>query len=181
MSLFHKRQGQMNSNEVYFHTITINNFNHLLKSEDVKLIIINSLQYLFTNNLATIYGYVIMPNHIHLIWKTINDHRNETVAGSFTKHTAHQFQKFLRINNPSLLETFKVNLDDRAYQFWKRDSLAIPLDSLEILEQKLDYIHENPIKEKWKLCEFPEDYRWSSANFYQNSFDEFGILTHYRD
>lgn len=181
MSLFHKRQGQMDNHEVYFYTVTIHNFQHLLKSDELKTIVINSLQHLSTNKLAFIYGYVIMPNHIHLIWKTNDSDRNETVVGSFTKYTAHQFQKFLRTNYPNQLENYKVALSDRSYQFWKRDALAIPLSSLPILEQKLDYIHANPIQEKWRLSKFSEDYKWSSATFYQNGFDEFGILTHYRD
>lgn len=181
MSLLYKRQGQMANHEIYFYTVTINNFHHLLKSDEAKTIIINSLLYLYTNKLAIIYGYVIMPNHIHLIWKTINDDRNESVVGSFTKYTAHQFQKYLRSNHTHQLETYKVALSDRNYQFWKRDALAVPLSNLPILEQKLDYIHANPVQEKWKLAKFPEDYRWSSANFYQNGVDEFGILTHYRD
>jgi len=70
---------------------------------------------------------------------------------------------------------------DRKYQFWKRDPLAIPLSTIKILEQKLEYIHNNPVAEKWALCKLPEEYRWSSARFYLTGIDEFGFLTHYRE
>ena len=48
-------------------------------------------------------------------------------------------------------------------------------------EKKLDYIHLNPLQEKWNLAEYPEDYKWSSAGFYNSGIDDFGILTHYMD
>ena len=71
------------------------------------------------------------------------------------------------------------NKKDRKYQFWKRDPLAISITSKKALLQKLDYIHNNPVQEKWKLADLPENYRWSSAAFYLTGKDEFGFLTHY--
>ena len=78
--------------------------------------------------------------------------------------------------NVDLLQQFKSDKKDRSFQFWKRDPLAIPIDSEKIFYQKLDYIHLNPTTEKWQLAKLPEDYRWSSASFYENGIDEFGIL-----
>jgi len=82
MSLFHRRQGQMTNNEIYFFTATVNNFSRLLKNEDVKMLIVDSLSYLVKHKLATVYGFVLMPNHIHLIWKTLDNNGNETTVGS---------------------------------------------------------------------------------------------------
>ncbi len=48
------------------------------------------------------------------------------------------------------------------------------------LFDKLEYFHKNPVKEKWNLCRYPEEYRWSSAKYYTERKDEFGILTHYK-
>ena len=95
------------------------------------------------------------------------------------KFTAHQFQKQLRSSNPELLLQYLSDKKDRSYQFWKRDPLAIPVTSKQALLQKLDYIHNNPVQEKWQLADVPENYRWSSASFYKTGYDEFGILTHY--
>lgn len=68
-----KYKGHRNSytelNEVYFWTITINKWQHLLKSTENKMIVISSLQWLVQKALVKIYGYVIMPNHIHLMWE----------------------------------------------------------------------------------------------------------------
>ena len=54
-------------NEVYFWTITINNWHHLLSTATNKMVIINSLQWLVQHLLVEIYGYVLMPDHIHLL------------------------------------------------------------------------------------------------------------------
>jgi len=45
--------------------------------------------------------------------------------------------------------------------------------------QKLEYIHRNPVKAG--ICEFPEDYKYSSAKFYLTGIDDFGFLTHLND
>ena len=44
-----------------------------------------------------------------------------------------------------------------------------------------DYIHRNPLHEKWNLAKRPEEYKWSSAKYYEDGEDVFGILTHYAD
>ena len=179
MNTIHKRQGQMELQDVYFYTDTIANFKHLLHDDNIKLIIIQSLRYLVEQKIIKVYGYVIMPNHLHLIWTHLKLNGKESPAGSFTKFTAHQIKKYLQQNSPQQLDEYVSNKNDRSYQFWKRDPLAIILSTIKILEQKLDYIHENPVKEKWALAHLPEEYRWSSANFYINNIDEFGFLTHY--
>jgi hypothetical protein len=55
------------------------------------------------------------------------------------------------------------------------------MDSPEKLEQKLEYIHFNPLQERWNLVKSPEDYYWSSARFYEEGKDDFGFLKHYME
>ena len=82
-----KYKGRRNSNtelnEVYFWTITVNKWQHLLMPDKNKMIIINSLQWLVQKQLAKIYGYVIMPNHIHLMWKQLLMNGKEFPKNSF--------------------------------------------------------------------------------------------------
>jgi putative transposase len=77
------------------------------------------------------------------------------------------------------LSQFQVNLKDRQYQFWQRNSLSIDLWTPNIFMQKLNYIHNNPLQDKWQLAELPENYIYSSARFYETGEDIFGLLTHY--
>ena len=170
----------MDFEQVYFYTDTINNFSHLLADDHLKTIIINSWQYLVQNGLVEIYGYVIMPNHIHLLWNILKQNGKESPAGSFAKFTAHQFRKYLMQTNAGLLQQYKSNKEDRKLQFWKRDPLAIPISSETAFMQKLEYIHNNPVREKWMLCKHAEEYRWSSATFYADGVDEFGFIKDFR-
>ena len=181
MDVKHKRQGQMDIASCYFYTDTIYDFKQLLKDDEFKTICINSWKYLVDNELIKIYGFVIMPNHIHLLWNMIKLNGKESPAGSFAKYTAHMFKKLLAQNDVNYLESFCSDKADRKYQFWKRDPLAIQITNEKNLLQKLEYIHNNPIKEKWMLAKTSEEYKWSSSNFYATGLDDFGILTHYLD
>ena len=118
-----------------------------------------------------------MSNHIHLIWQPLFGFTPTDIQSSFMKYTAQQLKRTLTKNNIEALAIFKVNKYDREYQFWKRDSLGIELISPAVFEQKLDYIHYNPVRAG--LCVNPEDYYYSSARFYYDGIDNFGMLTHY--
>ena len=65
--LFAKRKSYMEIGEIFFWTATINNWQRLLLKDEYKNIIINSLSYLSDAGKIDIFGFVIMPNHIHLI------------------------------------------------------------------------------------------------------------------
>ena len=81
----------------------------------------------------------------------------------------------LRENHPNVLERFKVNLKDREYQIFKRNALSVDLFTRPVIEQKLDYVHNNPVKAG--ICTNPEDYRFSSARYYLTGKDEFSFLS----
>jgi len=160
-----------------FFTATILEWKHLLKADGYKDIIINSLKFLKDEGSIVIYGYVIMPNHIHLIWQIQDGFKQEKTQLRFMKFTAQHFKFKLQRENPVALESYRVNAKDRDYQFWELNSLSTDLWSPAVFDQKLDYIHNNPLQEKWHLAQHPEDYRYSSAGFYINSHDEFGLIT----
>ena len=65
------------------------------------------------------------------------------------------------------------------HQFWQRDPLAIELYTRKVFEQKLNYIHNNPLQERWNLVENAADYNYSSAKYYDTGIDDFGFLNHY--
>ena len=83
--------------------------------------------------------------------------------------------------NPSNLNLYSVEAHNKKYEFWQRDSLAIPLFTGAVEIQKLNYIHNNPCKGKWMLAASPIDYKFSSAGFYETGNDEYGFLTHVGD
>lgn len=175
------RNSQMSLGEVYFWTDTIKNWNRLLFTDLNKNIIIECWQNLIRRNKIKIYAFVIMPNHIHVVWEMTEINGKENSYASFNKYTAHQFLAHLRKTDPNAIKKYQEVTEERNHRFWQRDALAIWLDSKSKAEQKIGYIHMNPLQSHWNLVTKPEDYRWSSAKFYETGVDEFGIITDYRD
>jgi putative transposase len=171
----------MELDRAYYYTATIIKWYHLLKSDKYKDIIIESLQYLVASDKIRVHAFVIMPNHIHLAWRLLSMNGKEMPHSSFMKYTAHCFLADLQQSHPQILPYFQVNNSDRQYHFWQRNSLPIILYNDAVWQQKINYIHNNPIKEKWQLASLPHEYKYSSAKFYEYGIDDFGILTHWRD
>ena len=162
-----------------FFTATILEWKHLLTEDSFKDIVIDSFRFLKNEGNIVIYGFVIMPNHIHLLWQIQDGFKRENIQMRFLKFTSQQMKFRLTDTNYVRLEDFRVNAFDWQYQFWERKALSIDLWSWPVFVQKLDYTHNNPVKAKWKLAASPEDYKYSSAKFYVKGIDEFGLLTHY--
>ena len=160
----------------YF-TATIYEWKHLLADDRHKDTIVNSLKFLVTKKRIELNAFVIMSNHLHLIWQPLFGYTPSNIQASFLKYTGQQLKRSLTENNVSLLADFKVNKYDREYQIWKRESLSIELRTPAVFNQKLDYIHYNPVRAG--LCIYPEEYYYSSARFYHDGTDSFGMLRHY--
>ncbi len=165
--------------ELYFTTATIKDWKHLLKYDKYKLIITESMNYLVKEQNVLIFAFVIMPNHIHIVWQMLGEYRLGNVQQRMLKYVAQQIKFDLEINHPLVLDCFKVNRKDRKYQFWKERPLSIALYHDKIAEQKIDYVHLNPIHHKWKLAETPSKYRFSSASLYETGETEWDFLTNF--
>lgn len=159
-----------------FFTATILDFKHLLNDE-FKQIVIDSMKWLVRENRCRVYGFVIMPNHFHLLWKIEDDLDRAHVQGALLSFTAHEFKKKLSTVE---LANYKVNLTDRQFQFWQNDVVVKECWGEKFFEQKLDYIHNNPLQPHWNLSETPEDYYWSSASYYEKGESPFDFITHYK-
>jgi putative transposase len=169
-----KRNSYMELGQIYFWTATINNWQKLLLKDEYKEVIINSFKYLTSIGKLDIFGFVIMPNHIHTIWRCNQLNGKETAQGSFLKYTSHQFKKL--ITNENRLNSFAVSAVNKKYEFWQRDPLAIHLFTPNVAYQKLDYLHNNPTTEYWQLADEPANYLYSSASYYELNDVKFDFL-----
>ena len=162
-----------------FFTATILEWKYLLRSDAYKQIIIDSLLFLKKEGSITVNAFVIMPNHMHLIWHIQDNYTREKIQLRILKYTAQQMKfRLIDTKNPAL-QDYLVNASDRQYQFWERNPLSIDLWNKDLLIQKLIYIHNNPLSEPWKLVSYPQEYKYSSALFYEEGIDTFGLVTHY--
>jgi putative transposase len=159
-----------------FITVTCLNWQPVLQDNLFKDIILESLNFLVGEKRVTVYAFAIMSNHFHLIWQMTGDHTRDKVQRDFLKFTSQQILKHLKEEQSSLLVNLAVNAKDRKYQVWERNSLGIPLWSSAALYQKLDYIHNNPVKAG--LCKYAEEYKYSSAKFYLMGKNAWQFLAH---
>jgi putative transposase len=158
-----------------FITITCLNWKHLLQDDHVKEIIIGSLDFLYREKRIVVYAFVIMPNHLHMVWQMIGNHKREDVQRDFLKYTAQRILRHIKTSNPDMLRELFVGAKDRKYQVWERNSLSIPLWSPKVLWQKINYIHQNPVRAQ--LCNLPFEYKYSSAGFYKFNINEWPFVT----
>ena len=165
----------------YFFTATINKWQQLLSTDERKQIILNSLKFMCQEQRIKLYALVIMPNHIHLVL-TIHGHESKkSIQQSLLKFTAQFLIKYLiHENQHDELNNYLTKLNDRIYNIWKRRPKWIHIENTIILEQKIDYIHYNPLQEKWQLVSAPELYEWSSASYYICEDKRLSFITDYR-
>lgn len=156
---------------------TVRTGKSLLKQNKYKDVVIESLRFLVNEKRINQYAFVIMSNHIHLIWQPLGEFTPENIQHSLMSFTAHKIKNDLQRNHLQVLSHFKVVTKDRHYQFWERNSLGIDLFNELVFIQKLNYIHWNPVKAG--LCTLPEEYYYSSAKFYECGVDDFGMVNHY--
>lgn len=159
-----------------FITVTCLEWKPVLEDDRFKDIVIESLSFLTKANRITVYAFVIMRNHFHMIWQILGEHKREEVQRDFLKFTSQQILKILRNEHSPMLAKLLVRAKDRKYQVWERNSLGIPIWSERVLWQKLEYIHHNPVKAG--LCKYPEEFKYSSAGFYYRSEKYWDFLVH---
>jgi len=162
-----------------FLTASIHKKKYLLSNESYKILIVNSLRFLVNDGRVFVYAFVIMDNHIHLIWQAREGYQTYEIQRDFLKYIAQMIKFDLQKKDQKLLSEFRVNLKDREYQIWERSPMNIELYTEKVFEQKLDYIHLNPVNAG--LCQLPEEYKYSSASFYILNKSEFDFLTHWMD
>ena len=169
-----QRNSQTDLGKIYFWTATIHKWYSLLKRDENKQMIADSLKHLSDKGFITVYSFVIMPSHIHLISRLNKLNGKESPKTSFLKFTGHTLlDQLTKEGKDSLYLVEKMN---KEHEIWQRDPLDVEIISLEVARQKLDYIHFNPISGKWNLAKDDISYYYSSARFYETGVDDFGFL-----
>ena len=165
----------------YFFTATILEWKHILRLDKYKDIIIESFKFIVNENRVRIFASVNMPNHLHTVWKINEELESSDFQRDTLKYISQTMLRELKIYHPNMHKELYVGSKDREYQVWERNPLSVPLFTQKVVEQKISYIHNNPVNPRWTLVENQENYKYSSAKFYFKGIEEFGFLEHYMD
>jgi|SRR5687767_4847389 len=171
----------MDHHKLYFYTNSIREWKPILKQYNLEPLILQSLSFLSNKECIKVYGFVIMPNHMHLIWELLKQNGKESPVASLMKFTAHQFEKFLQKKDPAYLKEFAVDWNSRQFNFWQPDADWFLLNNETTILQKLNYMHNNPMLKHWNLVDDPVKYPYSSAKFYETGINDFDFLFDFRD
>ncbi|HLN95957.1 MAG TPA: transposase [Flavobacterium sp.] len=138
-------------------------------------IIVTSLEYCCEKKGMELYGYCIMPSHVHLIFRSSNEDPSGLIR-DFKGYTARMMLAAIRENPEEsrqewLLWMFRHAAGKKSnvkhMQFWRQDNQPIEIWSYPVFEQKLDYIHRNPVEAGFVTD--PIDWKFSSARNYGNN------------
>ncbi len=164
---FHNPKG------LYFVSFAVVGWLDVFTRNEYKDLVIESLEFCIKNKGMEIHAWCIMTNHVHLIFRSIDNQNPELLLGDFKRFTSRSIIKAIQENaresrKEFLLEYFKKEAQNSSnttnFQFWRHDNKPIELWSNEVIQQKIDYIHNNPVEEG--IVFRPEDYKYSSASDY---------------
>jgi putative transposase len=147
----------------------------LLSRPEHKKIIISSLKFLVKEQRIILYGFVIMPKYVQILWQKHGDWSEKNVKQMFSKYTAQKIKHHLRSLDLPELELFRSHRTDRLYQFWDRNSSTKSILTYQDAQSELMFMHIAPCD--IMICKIPQHYPYSSAKFYHNNVDRWKMLT----
>jgi REP element-mobilizing transposase RayT len=161
----------------HFLTCTIVGWLPVFTRNETVQIIFDSWLYLQEQRGISIYGYVILENHLHMI---AGGPDLAEAIGDFKSFTARRIIDFLEEHRAStILEQLKWHKarhkQDRTYQLWQEGSHPQDIPHETIMWQKLEYIHNNPVQRGY--VDEPIHWRWSSARDYAGLTGLFPVKT----
>jgi len=161
----------------HFMTLTVQHWIPVFTRPETVNILLESFEYMSAQRFK-IHAYVILENHLHLVAQSLRLDRD---IARFKSYTARRIIDYLKVHNVRVildqLMYYKVtHKRDRDLQFWQEGVHPELIQGREMMRQKIEYIHQNPVKRGYvdEACQW----RYSSARDYEG---QEGLLRVYRD
>ncbi|CAN5472123.1 transposase [soil metagenome] len=159
------------SDKPHFLTHTIVDWIDVFTRRELADVIVNSLNYCIMNKGLEVYVWCLMSSHLHMIAGTAEKSENDLsgIMRDFKKFTSKTIIETIGEINESrrewILNHFKTGWDK--YHVWQEGMRPIELFTRRFTNQKMDYIHNNPVVAG--IVREPQDYLLSSsADYYCN-------------
>ena len=154
----------MEPHAAHFITSTVVGWLPVFTTEARCQIVVDALEYCRQHKALKVYGWVILDNHLHAVVEAPDLPR---VMADFKRHTARRVIERLREDNATWLlrllrEACPGYKEESNYQFWQEGYHPQAVESDAVMEQKLTYLHNNPVVRG--LVAVPEHWRYSSAH-----------------
>ncbi|MCF8369575.1 MAG: transposase [Bacteroidales bacterium] len=167
MSLKHKFK---NPDGMYFVTFAVVDWVDVFTRDVYRWTFVDSLNWSIKNKSLIVFGWVLMTNHVHLIVARKGKYKLEEIFRDIKKFTSVKIINEIQTNSIESRKDWMIrifidrgqsNTQNEKFQFWQHGNHPIELDNNKIIEQKLDYLHNNPVLHGF--ANKPEAYNWSSA------------------
>ena len=160
-------------NKLYFVTFAVVGWIDVFTRREYRDLVIESLKYCQKEKGLEIYAWCIMSNHIHLIVGREGELKIEEIIRDFKKFTSVHIARAIEANMSESRREWMLELFSRAasdskkhvkYMFCQNEYHPIELSTNEMMDQRLDYIHNNPVEAG--IVDKAEDYLYSSVRDY---------------
>jgi REP element-mobilizing transposase RayT len=161
----------------YFLTCTIVAWLPVFSHPRFAEIVFDSWRFLQLERNVDIFGYVILENHLH--WIAAAQDLSKQVS-RFKSFTARQILDGLEtVGYTTLLQElrfFKLrHKTDQSRQLWQEGSHPQQLENDNVVRQKLEYMHNNPVRRGY--VDLAEHWRYSSARNYLGQKGMIDVIT----
>ena len=157
----------------HFLTCTVVNWINVFGNPEAAHIILDSLRFLQSEERIKLFAYVIMEHHIHLVAQAENLEKEIMNFKSFTARKIIDY--YIERNHKDILKQLsyykKHHKTDRDHQFWQEGSHPEYIQNVEMMTQKIEYIHNNPVRSGY--IDEQIHWRYSSARNYN---DQEGLI-----
>lgn len=149
------------------------NWIDVFSRECYKEIVVESLRFCVAEKGLNLHAWIIMSNHVHLIASAKEGFELAAIIRDLKKYTVKMIISRIENNQHEskkdwMLWMFKRagarNSNNKVYQFWQQDNHPIELSTNKMIEQRLNYLHENPVTSG--LVTEAQYYKYSSATDY---------------
>ncbi len=143
-----------NYDGLFFVTLTVVGWVDVFSRKTYTDIFVKNIQFCQQNKGLEIYAYVIMTNHIHIILRQQQGQLNK-VLGQLKSFTAKEILKAIKENPKEsrqdwMLHVFRFHAKYKEsydeFNFWQNTNHPVELFSPQVIEQKVSYIHNNPVR-----------------------------------
>jgi putative transposase len=165
-------RNKINPGSVYFVTLTVVEWIDIFTRPVYKNLIIDALNYCVASKGLKIYCWCLMTNHLHMVASASEEDSLSDILRDFKKFNSKEIVDTIRKIPESrqvwLLNLFwyagKNNKKIKYYKFWQDGNDAKEINSADFLDQKMEYIHLNPVRAE--IVTQSIDYIYSSARDY---------------
>lgn len=151
----------------YFITSTLLEELPLFSKPNIVQILLDQLTFLQQQRAVNLYAYVIMNNHFHAVVQGQELSKKLRLAKSYTARQI--LDVLVQDGHSHWLEKLEWNKKShkiyRTYQVWQEGLHPKQLSSINMVSQKIEYIHANPVNAGF--VDTPTDWRYSSAKNYE--------------